>query len=104
MRNAKVNVAITDEITRLALIIRDNPDSHLEINRRDGNQWTLYREKPDWSVAPEDVKGCEAFLANLRLATSDEFDFPGVSGVDEIDPVLYEAMAVVLGVTLAPEE
>lgn len=104
MKNKKVNEAITGEISKLATLILGNPGCYLEVNKRDGNQWTLYKEKIDWEEAPEEKDACEKYVEDRKLTSSSEFDFPGVSGVDCIDPVLYEAMAVALGITLAPEE
>lgn len=104
MENEIVRDAITDEIKRLAEIIKANPGCHMAVDKRDGNQWTLYKEKPDWSV-PSNDKELEAYTERVTLVTSGgEFDFPGISGVDCIDPVLYEAMAIALGITLAPDE
>ena len=104
MENEIVSEAISDEIVRLAQIIKDNPGCYLEVNKRDGNDWTLYKEEPDWGNSPEDKDKLEAYSDNLRLATADNFDFPGISGLDVIDPVLYEAMAKALNINLAPEE
>lgn len=108
MENGIVRDAITDEIKRLAQIIKDNPGCHMEVNKRDGNQWNLYKEKPDWDKVPvgepQDAK-VNSYVESITLATSaNDFDFPGISGVDCIDPVLYEAMAAALGITIAPEE
>lgn len=103
MKNEAVRKATEGEIENLAQIIK-NDGCYLEVDKQDGNQWTLYREKPYWSGAPKDEDEFEAYVDSITLATSSEFDFPGISGVDCIDPVLYEAMAVVLGITLAPEE
>lgn len=105
MENEIVRDAITEEINRLANLIKENPGCHMEVNKRDGNQWTLYKEKIDWGKVPENENAAEVYLEGKKLATSgDDFDFPGISDVDCIDPVLYEAMAVALGITIAPEE
>ncbi len=110
MENERVRDAITGEIEKLAKLMLGNPGCHLEVNKRDGNQWKLYKEKPDWGKVPsgeekEEIARVEEYVKSITLATSaNDFDFPGISGVDDIDPVLYEAMAAALGITLAPEE
>ena len=104
MENRIVRKAIETETVLLAEIIKANPGCYLEVNTRDSDKWTLYSKKPDFEIAPEGVNECKAYLENLTLADSSEFDFPGVSGVNDIDPVLYEAMAIALGITIAPEE
>jgi hypothetical protein len=102
MENQNVKKAVMSEIERLASFI--NRGTYLEVNRRDGNQWTLYKERPDWENMPDDVDECNAYLDKLRLADSSDYDFPGVSGVDRIDPVLCEAMVLALNVIIAPED
>lgn len=101
MENEIVRDAIAGEIARLAQIIKENPGCHLEVNRRDENRWTLYKEKPIWD---EQTGVTDEYIKEKMLVTSNDFDFPGISGLNEIDPVLYKAMAVALGITLAPEE
>lgn len=105
MENEIVRDAIQDEIKRLAEIIKANHGCHLEVDSRNGDKWTLYKKKPSWDDVKSDSDAeLDAYVEGITLTSFAEFDFPGISGLGSIDPVLYEAMAVALGITLEPEE